>query len=270
MWQQQLICRRGRKVALLKYSCFLFFYILYLLDFEKEPSSQFTHHLLFRVRLPDLRPRQRWWVVPQSSWRFPSWFGCWGTVKQMVPMGLTLRMSISQNINPESRVRGDLDWMWEINFANNGKKKKKSYHLLLHLLLQRIQRQQTPLSISSSSLVEALPGAWAVSIGAFGSGRVRRERLSNPAGSSSEPPWVPEEKQSAHWIFKLKQPNSIASLLAGIPQRIHGLAARLPTAKSNILPFVNCVQELDIYPLVHGLGVPEISEILKKNKTVSM
>lgn len=57
--------------------------------------------------------------------------------------------------------------------------------------------------------------------------------------------------------------------LTGIPQRIHGFAAWLPAAKSDVLPFVNRVQELDVYPLVHGLGIPEVSKILNGDKTVS-
>lgn len=47
-----------------------------------------------------------------------------------------------------------------------------------------------------------------------------------------------------------------------VPQRVHGFAARLPTTNSYILPFVHSVQELHIYPLVHGLGITKISKIL--------
>lgn len=49
-----------------------------------------------------------------------------------------------------------------------------------------------------------------------------------------------------------------------LPQRIHGFAARLPTAEPHVLPFVNRVQELDVHPLVHGLGITEIPKVLQE------
>lgn len=50
------------------------------------------------------------------------------------------------------------------------------------------------------------------------------------------------------------------------PKWVHRLAAWLPTTNSYILPFVNGVQELHIYPLVHGLGITKVSKILHNTK----
>lgn len=82
---------------------------------------------------------------------------------------------------------------------------------------------------------------------------------------------MPEEKQSAHLIFNVQAETKQVSPappppLTGIPQRIHGFAAWLPAAESDVLPFVNRVQELDVYPLVHGLGIPEVSKILNRRQ----
>lgn len=77
------------------------------------------------------------------------------------------------------------------------------------------------------------------------------------------------EQQQSHEVVRLrfrenkKQPSMHQRSSARVPERVHGLAARLPTAHSHVLPFVHCVQELHIHPLVHGLGVAEVAKILQ-------
>lgn len=73
-------------------------------------KCQFTNRLPSRVLSSRLRLRQCWWGVPQSSWMFPSWFSCWGTVRHSALEGLILKIGVSERSKIRTmKLRRDSD-----------------------------------------------------------------------------------------------------------------------------------------------------------------